>query len=88
MRRAWGPAAGGRAGRGGGGDSGGDVARGGGGDGGNTVACGDDGGGGSIDGCWTPSSTFLEQSLEREFTPFFLEMTARVCGGGMSLPLL
>ena len=32
---------------------------------------------------------FLEQPLEREITPFFLQMTARVCGGGGgSLPLL
>ena len=43
------------------------------------------GGGG---GGWTPSPAFLEQSLERENTPFFLQMTARVCGGGGSLPLL
>ena len=35
--------------------------------------CGDDG--------WTPSPAFLEQPLEREITPFFLQMTARVCGG-------
>ena len=56
----------------------GDGRRGGG--GGGTEACG--GGGG-----WTPSSAFLEQTLEREITPFFLQMTARVCGGG-SLPLL
>ena len=41
---------------------------------GGTEACG--GGGG-----WTPSSAFLEQPLEREITPFFLQMTARVCGG-------
>ena len=41
---------------------------------GGTVACG--GGGG-----WTPSPAFLEQPLEREITPFFLQMTARVCGG-------
>ena len=47
---------------------------------GGTMACG--GGGG-----WSSSSIFLEQPLEREFTPFFLQMTARVCGGG-SLPLL
>ena len=31
---------------------------------------------------WTPFSTFLEQLLEREFTPFFLQMMARVCLGG------
>ena len=54
--------------------------RGGGGSG--TEACG--GGGG--DGGWTPSPAFLEQPLEREITPFFLQMTASVCGG--SLPLL
>ena len=47
-----------------------------------------DGGGGG-DGDWTPSQAFLEQPLERESTPFFLQMTARVCGGGGgSLPLL
>ena len=33
-------------------------------------------------GGWTPSAAFLEQPLEREITPFFLQMTARVCGGG------
>ena len=42
--------------------------------GGGTKACG--GGGG-----WTPSPAFLEQPLERESTPFFLQMMARVCGG-------
>ena len=41
--------------------------------GGGTVAFG---GGG-----WTHSPAFLEQPLEREITPFFLQMTARVCGG-------
>ena len=46
---------------------------------GSTEACG--GGGGSGDGGWTPSPAFLEQPLEREITPFFLQMTARVCGG-------
>ena len=45
--------------------------------GGGTEACG--GGGGN--GGWTPSPAFLEQPLEREFTPFFLQMTARVCEG-------
>ena len=50
--------------------SGGDR-RGGGGSG--TVACGG--------GSWTPSPALLEQPLEREITPFFLQMTARVCGG-------
>ena len=44
------------------------------------------GGGGG--GGWTPSPPFLEQPLEREITRFFLQMTARVCGGGGSLPLL
>ena len=39
------------------------------------------GGGGGDDGGWTPSPAFLEQPLERESTPFFLQMTARVCGG-------
>ena len=47
--------------------------------GGGTEACG--GGGGGDDGGWTPSPAFLEQPLERENTPFFLQMTARVCGG-------
>ena len=41
--------------------------------GGGTEACG---GGG-----WTPSLAFLEQPLEREIAPFFLQMIARVCGG-------
>ena len=50
---------------------------------GGTEGCGGGGGGG-----WTPSPAFLEQPLEREITPFFLQMTARVCGGGGSLPLL
>ena len=53
-----------------------------GGGGGGTEACG----GGGSHGDWTPSPVFLEQPLEREITPFFLQMTARVCGG--SLPLL
>ena len=51
-------------------------ARGGGGLGGGTLWCGGGGGG----GCRSPSLIFLEQPLEREFTPFFLQMTARVCG--------
>ena len=42
-----------------------------------TEACG--GGGGN--GGWTPSLVFLEQPLERESTPFFLQIIARVCGG-------
>ena len=46
--------------------------------GGGTKACGGGGGGG---GGWTPSPAFLEQPLEREITLFFLQMTARVCGG-------
>ena len=51
-------------------------ARGGSGLGGGTRMCG--GGGGDR----SPSSIFLEQPLEREFTPFFIQMTPRVCGGG------
>ena len=43
--------------------------------GGGTLECGGGGGG------WSPSLIFLEQPLERENTPFFLQMTARVCGG-------
>ena len=43
------------------------------------------GGSGSDDG-WTPSPAFLEQPLEREITPVFLQMTARVCGGGGGVP--
>ena len=43
--------------------------------GGGTEVCGGSGG-------WTPSPAFLEQPLERESTPFFLQMMARVCGGG------
>ena len=46
-----------------------------GGGGGGTEVCGGGGGG------WTPSPAFLEQPLEREITHFFLQMTARVCGG-------
>ena len=38
------------------------------------------GSGGSRGGGWSPSSIFLEHPLEREFTPFFLQMMARVCG--------
>ena len=53
-----------------------------GGGGGGTEACG----GGGDDGGWTPSPAFLEQPLERESTPFFLQMTARVCGGGGPFP--
>ena len=44
---------------------------------GGTEACG--GGGG--DNGWTPSPAFREQPLEMEETPFFSQMTARVCGG-------
>ena len=51
----------------------------GGGRGGGTTTCGGgDGGGG---GGWSSSPIFLEQPLEGEFTPFFLQMTARLCGG-------
>ena len=42
---------------------------------------GSGGGGGSGDGGWTPSPTIREQLLEMEETPFFSQMTARVCGG-------
>ena len=51
----------------------------GGGHGSGTGLCGGGGGGGGSG--WSPSLIFLEQPLEREFTPFFLQMTARVCGG-------
>ena len=51
--------------------------------GGGTEACG---GGG--DSGWTPSPDFLEQPLEREITPFFLQMMARVWGGGVPSPLI
>ena len=44
------------------------------------------GGGGGDDDGWTPFPAFLEQPLERERTPFFLQMTARVCGGGGPFP--
>ena len=55
--------------------------RGGGLGGGGTTACGGGGGGGGGGG-WSSSPIFLEQPLEREFTPYFLQMTVRVCGGG------
>ena len=51
--------------------------------GGGTKACG--GGGSGGDGGWTPSPAFLKQPLEREITPFFRQMTARVCGGSFPL---
>ena len=41
--------------------------------------CGGSGGNGG--GGWSPSLIFLEQPLERDDDPFFLQMTARVCGG-------
>ena len=47
--------------------------------------CGDGGGGGGDGG--SPSLIFLDQPLERENTPFFLQMTSRVCGG-VSSPLI
>ena len=47
--------------------------------GGGTWWCGGGGGGGG--GGWSPSLIFLEKPLEREDDPFFLQMTARVCGG-------
>ena len=44
-----------------------------------TWSCsGGNGGGG---GGRSPSLIFLEQSLERDFTPLFLQITAKVCGG-------
>ena len=53
-----------------------------GGHGGSTWRCGGGGGGGGGgDGGWSPSLIFLEQPLERESSLFFLQMTARVCGG-------
>ena len=52
-----------------------------GGGGGSTEVCG--GGGGN--GGWTPSQAFLEQLLEREITPLFLQMMTRVCGGSLLL---
>ena len=70
---------------GGGGDT---FACGGGGDGGGggssdvNVVGGRSGGGSGGDGGWTPSPTFREQPLEMEETPFFSQMTTRVCGGG------
>ena len=42
----------------------------------------------SRSGSWTPSLAFLEQPLERGITPFFLQMIARVCGGGVPSPLI
>ena len=45
------------------------------------------GGGGGGGGGWSSSPIFLEQPLERELTPFFRQMTARVCGGVTS-PLI
>ena len=53
------------------------TARGGVGFGGGTLECG---------GGWSPSLIFIKQPLERENTPFFLQMTARVCGGGGGVP--
>ena len=50
-----------------------------------TWSCGSGSGGGG--GGKSPSSTLLEQPLEREITSFFLQMTARVCGG-ISSPLI
>ena len=58
-----------------------------GGRGGGTMACSGSCGGGR-DGGWSSSPIFLEQPLEREFTPFFLQMTARVLGGGVPSPLI
>ena len=36
---------------------------------------------GGDNGGWTPYPAFREHPLEREDTPFFSQMTARVCGG-------
>ena len=52
----------------------------GGGHGDDTWWCG--GGGDDRGGDWSSSLIFLEQPLEREDNPFFLQMTAWVCGGG------
>ena len=60
-------------------------ARSGGGHCGGAKACG---GGGSGDDGWTPSLAFHEQPLEMEETPFFSQMMARVCGGGVPSPLI
>ena len=51
----------------------------GGGRGGGILACG--GGGSGRGGGRSPSLIFCEQPLEMEITHFFLQMTARVCGG-------
>ena len=51
------------------------------GSGGGMAVCGGDGG-------WTPSPTFRELPLEREDTPLFSQMTARVCWGGVPSPLI
>ena len=42
---------------------------------------GEGGGGGGGGGGWFPSLSFREQPLEMKGVPFFLQMTARVCGG-------
>ena len=53
--------------------------------GGGTEACDDDGGG--DDGGWTPSRPSLSSHLRGRALVFFLQMTARVCGGVRS-PLI
>ena len=46
-------------------------------------------GGGSDGYGWSASSIFGERSLKREFSPFFSQMTAIVCGGeGVRSPLV
>ena len=65
--------------------SGGGGGSGGSGDSGGGVGGGGDGDGGGVDGGWIPSSTFHELPLESDETPFFSQMTARVCGGVPSL---
>ena len=67
------------------GDDGGTMVCGGSGDNGDVLVAGARSGGG---GGWTPSLAFREQPLEREETPFFSQMTARVCGGGVPSPLI
>ena len=52
--------------------------------GGGGIGSGRGGGGGR-----SLSAIFREQPLQREFTPFFLQITARVCGrGGVPSPLI
>ena len=59
----------------------------GGGSGGGVYRNGARGGGGDSGGYRSPSLIFLERPLEREFTSFFPQMTARVCEG-ITSPLI